>query len=329
MANPVRSRRAFTLIELLVVIAIIAVLIGLLLPAVQRVREAAMATRCRNNLKQIALATVHFHDAVGAFPPARIIERPDPNLPPPLPASLSWLVRILPYIEQQSVYDGFDLSLEFQYQLEEAREPVVATYLCPTRRGPDEARTPKLSEAPPITLPCGCSFPGGFVKGGACSDYAGNLGDLSPGSTGLTTDFYWGGNSTGIINSCRPSIPDSLLEWRDRIRVGDVTDGLSSTFLVGEMHVPIGKLATVPENGAAFDGTHFYNMSRVGGPGVPIANGPFDDVSGMGLYAFGSWHRNQCHFAFADGHVRSISPDVSTEVLERLCHRADGNVIPD
>jgi prepilin-type processing-associated H-X9-DG protein len=235
----------------------------------------------------------------------------------------------MPYIEQQSIYNKWDLSIEYQYQLSsDARSCIINTYLCPARRGPEEALTERTL-GPPIVLPCGCTFPGLPVAGGACADYAGNHGDLSPGSSGLTTDFYWGGNGTGTIISCRPRLSDSLTDWRDRVRLSDVADGTSSTFLVGEIHIPRGKLATLPDNGPAYDGSRFYYMSRVGGPGVPIAQGPDDELAGMGLFAFGSWHRHGCHFAFADGHVKSVNPGIGADVLERLCNRHDGLPILD
>src|SRR5262249_6653148 len=119
------ARRAFTLVELLVVIAIIAVLIGLLLPAVQKVREMGQRTECANNLHQIDLACLVYYAGNGVFPPGGDTEDPTPSNPTPTCATsrgdYSWAYHILPYLEQGSVYHAANNVLD--------RTP-VKTYYC-------------------------------------------------------------------------------------------------------------------------------------------------------------------------------------------------------
>ncbi len=137
-----KTNAGFTLVDLLVVIAIIGILIAMLLPAVQSVREAARRTACMNNLRQVGLATISFHDARGAFPPARtatsnqvlpIFIRNGPE---------SWFVHILPFIEQNNLYKQWNFNSRYEYQATGVVSTPVGTFLCPSRHTIDDANAP-------------------------------------------------------------------------------------------------------------------------------------------------------------------------------------------
>ena len=261
----------FSLVELLVVIAIVGILVALLLPAVQQARAAARRTQCKNHLKQLALAVHHFHDARQAFPPARLIlDLPRPaNVNTPLTGmnEPSWLVWILPYVEQAALANQWDLFTPYALQPPEARSRAVRLFLCPDRHTPETAVTEPESVL--LTLPCSCPAGVQEIPGGAVADYAGNHGDLSPGASGTNTDFYWGGRGTGVLISSRPKEVNGTIarDWIDRVRIGDISDGTSSTLLIGESHVPRGERNKSPYNGPAYFGRHLTHFARIAGPG--------------------------------------------------------------
>lgn len=318
-------RFAFTLVELLVVIAIIGILVGMLLPAVQQVRESARRADCMNRMRQLGIATLNYHDSVSSFPPARLFPKYDGI--PPLHRGWdepSWLVRILPFLEQQNFFDQWDLSASYQAHPASVISTVVDTYICPTRRSAEQANAGSSSEEVFVALPCGC---GGWMKldvvGGATGDYAGNHGDLSPGSIGAATDFYWGGNGTGVIISSQArELDNGDLTWIDKIRVADIHDGLSNTVLAGELHVFQEKFNQIPYNGPIYNGQDLSAFARVGGPGVPLAQGAMDP--GSAVLGFGSWHPGVCNFVLVDGSTHSINNWLDSVTLGQLCHRADG-----
>src|SRR5262245_21200483 len=176
LSRPPWRRRGFTLIELLVVIAIIAVLIGLLLPAVQKVREAANRATCGNHLKQIGLACLNYNDTFRTLPPSRdlhsypgeLSELLDPAETEPdgdEDVGASWAVYILPFVEQDNLYKLWDnnfypngnsgkgngYGIPYANQKKEAVQGKVPIYFCPSRRGPNDP--PGLSnDSPPGAL---------------------------------------------------------------------------------------------------------------------------------------------------------------------------------
>ena len=197
-----RRRRGFTLIELLVVIAIIAVLIGLLLPAVQKVREAASRMRCSNNLKQLALAAHQYHDANDNFPPGE-------SNPGPEGRYSNLLIELLPWIEQGSLAARWNFqnpAANFGGVGSAASFP-VSTFVCPS-----------------ANIPATLTF-GSTVLG--VSTYGGNGGTRSFPSTRATSDGIFGYEINGS---------------RSRARFNDIIDGTSNTILLGERNPVDGAL---------------------------------------------------------------------------------------
>jgi prepilin-type N-terminal cleavage/methylation domain-containing protein len=334
-----RSRRpAFTLIELLVVIAIIAILIGLLLPAVQKVRAAAARAKCQNNLKQIGLACHAYHDANNAFPPQRM-SRGD---------YATWAVLVLPYLEQSALFNQWDITRNVANQTPAARETVVSTYLCPAR-----ARTKTVSDAgnSAFTVP----------YAGALGDYAGcaaDAGNATTGGDGASSGDSPTSGATGVFRVADVQDPDpagddnpggnvTIRRWKPRVKMVSIVDGTSNTLLVGEKNVrsdEFGVATQAAGDGPIFSGSgNVLYCSRIAGPGYPamaqtISTTPRPLARFVDEYTatpsqpiraviFGSPHEGVVQFTFADGSVRPVPVNIDINNLGFLANVADGNVI--
>ncbi len=219
----VHKPRGFTLIELLVVIAIIAVLIALLVPAVQKVREAAARTQCQNNLKQIGLAFHNYHEMYGTFPPGNKIFW-----------GAGWATYILPFIEQEAMYRQLDLTLPVASAGPWNTVPnwiklqnfVVPTYVCPG------SPLPQLIQTDP-----GDNGANNWQQAG---NYAGIMGAVTgprnfadPTGGGRTSDCSRNTPNTCAVPNGYPA-SNGVIYPGSHTRATDITDGTSNTFAVGE-----------------------------------------------------------------------------------------------
>ena len=302
-----RNSAAFTLVELLVVIAIIAMLVTLLLPAVQAARESARRTQCVNNLRQLGLALINFHDTNEKLPPSRYLNRYP-----------SWFAIILPFVEGQAEFGLWTLDKPYYDRVNRlARETVIPTFRCASRASQDLTMEGN-QDGPANTL-------------GAMGDYVGNAGNNIRGGT-----QYWRPDANGVIYTADSFDDQSLWDgrWDSEMTFKRISDGLSKTFFVGEKHVT---LEAVNRQGSMYNGDHQTNCARVAGVVAPIALGADDQAgcrSGSGCRRcvcdnFGSWHPAVCNFVFGDGHVSGISPSINLIVLDRLAVRNDGQAITE
>lgn len=299
MSSPAQAkhRSGFTLIELLVVIAIIAILIGLLLPAVQKVREAASRTKCANNLKQLGLAYHSYHDANQQLPPVVMGDQ-----------YATHFVLILPYIEQNNLYNKFALSQQMTSGTNNtqllAGESVVNTFLCPSIHGSGNGLT---------TLGPATDYVATGNREGSndCDRF-----DASP-------DQHWG----MLIYPSDPLPGTGRTGLKSRTSFASVTDGLSNTTLLGEKHVTsngLGKVANVSEATWGYWYVSDYKTWMVvRNSKVTLGAGPRDESSRYQT-KLGSWHTGICQFLLGDGSVRSLSNNTSTEVLLLAADRRDG-----
>jgi prepilin-type N-terminal cleavage/methylation domain-containing protein/prepilin-type processing-associated H-X9-DG protein len=307
-----RAQSAFTLIELVVVIAIIAILIGMLLPAVQMVREAAANTQCKNNLHQLGIAVHSYHDANSQLPPARVGRD----------AYATWPILVAPYLEAQNLANLWDITKIYQQQPSPlARTTTLNVFFCPARR------------RPMTSLPAENGVNGQDGNGhleSACGDYACCDGD---GWERNTTQARGAMIAPLLLN---PNIgdnnpyPQPISSFHSVTAFGSITDGLSNTLLIGEKHVRPDGLGLASNGDDAYYSGYNYDTAQrsagwyTDGSGVRQNKPLMKPKDAASTIRFGSWHTGACNFVFCDGSVHPLPVNIDIEVLRRLADRADG-----
>jgi prepilin-type N-terminal cleavage/methylation domain-containing protein/prepilin-type processing-associated H-X9-DG protein len=309
-----RRPRAFTLVELLVVIGIIAILIGLLLPAVQKVREAAARASCSSNLKQIALGVQSYHDAYRVLPVDTFGVDAEPH--GPLTHSWSWLARTLPFLEQDNLYRQANIPSTTLDQGEPAIADQIKLFLCPSD---GSSWTGARDDAADLGWYSGDTyFPPPILVGQ--TNYKGVSGANwdwgDPQWHNIGTNGSWDGLTygDGIFYRADYLTPKSLVS---------ITDGTSQTFMIGEDIPAMNHWCSWP-----------YANNAVGTcaipPNVKQADGtPYPPADWFDVYSFRSRHPNGLQFAYADGSVHFISDSIDLATYRAMATIRGGEVVSE
>lgn len=338
-------RIGFTLIELLVVIAIIAILIGLLLPAVQKVREAAARMKCANNLKQIGLALHSYHDANNYFPPGYADGNTDPNSTPDndVGPGWGWCAYLLPYVEQNNLYNQINFKQPVGTGVNaQVSQMELSVFLCPSDPYQQPYPIYDSSFGSPVATVASGNYVGcnGWEE---CFNGAGGNPQPGVGADGLAGNYGQAGVGVFYRNS--------------RTKIASVTDGMSNTVFAGERssnHAPSTWVGAVPggrcpafmatqpptspntapgsapsgPNGSAFDNADFGEalvLAHTNATHLPSADFPIFDPD-----TFYSYHTGRgANMLLGDGSVRFITSSINPSTWQGLGTIAGGEVLSD
>jgi len=315
------SRPAFTLVELLVVIAIIAVLIGLLLPAMHRVREAANQTACRNNLRQLGVALHGFHNENGRLPPAYLFDERMPDRlivgewgeqeyaeasdwePMITYPGFGWAAHLLPFIEQGALAGGINWSKPVEHPLNaEVRKRVVKSFVCPS-----DLNTGVYTVLTQLNRPRGEYATNSYA---ACYGTGGSIGEF-------------------------PESGDGMFYRNSKTKFADVTDGLSTTIMLGERGAVLcqsswigavseGTVRTQPNAPVFIAAIEEPSTAVMARTGWNTLNSHYSEV-----YDFFTPHPGAGPFLFGDGSVRSLGTNTPLRVWRAIGTRKGGETVTD
>lgn len=318
-------RKGFTLVELLVVIAIIAMLVTLLLPAVQAAREAARRTQCINNLRQLGIGALNCESALGHLPAGgwgwRWVGDKDLGAGKEQPGG--WIFAILPYIEETSFYNGAGDGIPAEITPQQTAgallcvQSPISIINCPTRR---ESRAYDMS-----WFPSGYdAFNSDLARQAGRTDYAGNGGDsgLAHGSGPPTIE-------AGLAAAETPANFTGVLYEKSEVTLGKVPDGTSKTYLAGEKYLNASHYTTGgdPADNETWNtgwNNDNYRVAKQSTNGSVFFE-PWRDRIGVGDGTrFGSAHEAGFNAVFVDGHVENVAFDIAPQIHADFANRKDG-----
>lgn len=321
MSRRSRPPGGFTLIEILVVILIVAILLGILIMAVQNSRETANRIVCTNNMKQIALALANYQSQHGAYPPAYIAKHPNGNIEQG--TNWGWAAMTLHHLDYKNIYNSINFQLKvYDIQSYTSRRASISSFICPSAGDIEPVEVLNWFTRAP------------YIDDLAASSYVSSAGNRSLHRSPISHDWFW---------RTRNSAETGVMYRNSNIKPSSIKDGLSSTLLLGERlpslsgsswvgSLPIGIYGICTGSATTNQECVSANVLVLGHAGPENDNGSpawvdRPNYRASGADGYSSNHQNGCVFALADGSVRFIKNNISPMVFGALASISGGELV--